>query len=56
MADEIVRMDIIRARKARKHNITQNWEEQSLNSLSDESEEEAKGKSQPSDIPLNKSE
>jgi|LauGreDrversion4_2_1035121.scaffolds.fasta_scaffold461885_2 hypothetical protein len=37
MDDEIARMDVIKARKARKH-LVDNWEEKSLDSLSDESD------------------
>lgn len=54
MKDEIVRMDAIKARKARKHMIADNWEEKSLESLSDESEEEGKEENRPSDIPSSK--
>jgi hypothetical protein len=54
MTDEIARMDIIKARKAKKHFLVENWENKSLDSLSDESDEEGKEENRVSDIPATK--
>ena len=53
MTHEIARIEAIKVRKARKH-LVDNWEEKSLDSLSDETEEEGKDENKPSDIPSSK--
>ena len=53
MEDEIARMEVIKQRKARKH-LVDNWEEKSLDSLSDDSDQEGKDENRPSDIPSSK--
>lgn len=54
MAEEIARMNVIKARKAKKH-LVDDWEDKSLINLSDESDQDAKAhENRPSDIPSSK--
>ena len=56
LQDEIARMHAVKARKAKKHMLVgDNWEDRSLDSLSDESGvEEEEGKTKQSDIPASR--